>query len=267
MAERRAIKSTIWDDTWFGRLTPFEMVVWIGLFSKCADDQGRLQHDPALIRSKLFPFQDVTIKEMDTALNTFDGHLIFYEKGEPLTQIVRWWENQPMQYATPSNYPPPDGWIDRYRTNYKKLYITFNWPGQDNTQVGTLLWQGLSTLKRQSSWTTYLGTLNYIFNPNYNPNPKEDIHEDAPVLSRLDVLIGCPVGGHSDVDTADEMIKEFTEIRFRKAAAWAKEKHLVPMQTALRSMNTALRNGGFHDEQPKSNGRRQDKWEPSEVNR
>jgi len=167
MAEHRAIKSAIWEDAWFGRLSPFEMAVWIGLFSKCADDQGRLQDDPALIRSKLFPFQDVTMKEIDAAMATFNGHIIRYEKVERLAQLVRWFDNQPMQYAVPSNFPPPDGWIDRYRTNYKGSYIVYNWNGLDNTSIGILLWKGLSTLQRPSSWIAYLGTLN----PNPNPNP------------------------------------------------------------------------------------------------
>lgn len=213
MAERRAIKSTIWDDAWFGRLTAFEMVVWIGLFSKCADDQGRLQHDPALIRSKLFPFQDVTIKEMDAALTTFDGHLIFYEKGEPLAQIVRWWENQPMQYATPSNYPPPDGWMDCYRTNYKKEYIVFHWPGQENTQAGILLWNELSILQKQSSWTAYLGRLNLVFNfnpnPTFNPtfNPESNKQEGEIDLQKLvEQMTGYPALP-SDLPALEEMGK------------------------------------------------------------
>ena len=67
-------------------------------------------------------------------------------------------------------------------------------------------------------------------------------------LSHLDGLIGCPIGGHSDVDTAEIMFAEFGYPRVKKAADWAKEKGMQPMRTALRSMNTALKNGGFHEE-------------------
>lgn len=67
-------------------------------------------------------------------------------------------------------------------------------------------------------------------------------------LSHLDGLVGCPIGGHSDVDTAEIMFTEFGYTRVKKAADWAKEKAVQPMRTALRSMNTALKNGGFHEE-------------------
>lgn len=208
MAERRAIKSSIWDDTWFGRLTPFEMVLWIGLFSRCADDQGRFQNDPALIRSKLFPFQDVTLKEIKDGITSFNGHLILYTKGEDLAQIVRWWDNQPMQYATPSNYPPPDGWQDHYRTNYKKQYIAYNWPGQENSPLGVLLWDVLKSLPRQSSWITNLGTLNY--NPNYNPNqvPLTNKNEGAEKPKTIQEMVEEMTGyiaQPGDIPALDEM--------------------------------------------------------------
>jgi hypothetical protein len=207
MAERRAIKSTIWDDTWFGRLSPFEMVIWIGLFSKCADDQGRLQNDPALIRSKLFPFRDVMIKDISQSIVTFNSHLMPYTKGEPLIQIVRWWENQPMQYATPSNYPPPDGWKDRYRTNYKGKHIVFNWNGQENTQAGILLWQGLSILDKQSSWTTYLGTLilNPILNPTLTLNPLNNTQEGPGCMQKLVEQMTGYTALPNDLPAIDEM--------------------------------------------------------------
>lgn len=103
--------------------------------------------------------------------------------------------------------------------------------------------------------------------PSPSPSPSIETHIHDEILAHLDAMVGCPVGGQSDVEIAEVMLREYGADRFTRAASWAKDKHLVPMQTALRSMNTALRNGGFHDEQSKSNGRRQDKWEPSEVNR
>ncbi len=193
MSERRAIKSAIWDDSWFGRLSPFEMTIWVGLFSKCADDQGRLQDDPALIRSRLFPYQDIPLIDIEQALNSFDGHIIRYNKGEKLIQIIRWHENQPMQYATPSNFPPPDGWIDSYRTNYKSKYIVFNWNGLEDTEIGRLLWNELSGLARVSSWTSMLGTLNPILNPILNHINKEDKKEIS-VFSHVNM---CPECGNT----------------------------------------------------------------------
>ena len=77
-------------------------------------------------------------------------------------------------------------------------------------------------------------------------------------LSELDILIGYPVGGRSDIETAEEMLEEFGEERMRRAANWARRKGIQPMSTALRSMQTALRNRGFQDDSsgrdPSANG-------------
>lgn len=228
MAEHRAIKSAIWDDTWFGRLSPFEMAVWIGLFSKCADDQGRLQDDAALIRSKLFPFQDVAIASIEGALETFNGHLIRYQKGEHLAQLVRWFDNQPMQYAVPSNFPPPDGWIDRYRTNYKKVNVVWNWGEMENTAAGVLLWQGLSALQRPSSWTTYLGRLNT--NPNSIHNPvtapiKKQVVEPQPQRPNIFSIYETEIGVLTPFlsDALQEIEKTYPEVWFSEAVCEAKK--------------------------------------------
>ena len=175
MAERRAIKSKIWEDEFFGNLSPMAMLVWIGLFSRMADDQGRLLDNPNLISSQVFPYKGIPTDEIEACLNEIGDRLIRYEaNGRRFIQIVRWWENQPMQYATPSNYPPPPGWVDKYRTNYKGRYIVFNWDGKDtpDTEIGTLLFNKLISLGRVSTWTDILGTLNP--NPNPNPNPNQD---------------------------------------------------------------------------------------------
>jgi hypothetical protein len=175
MAERRAIKSDIWGDEFFGGLPYIAMVLWIGLFSKCADDQGRISENLSLIKSNVFPYKDIPLYQIEECLCSFDGHILRYKNSDrKYIQLVRWWDNQPLQYAVPSNYPPPDGWLDRYRTNYKKHYICFNWPGLDNSPDGILLHNILVTLGRVSSWHDYLGVLNP--NPIFNPNPNSEIH-------------------------------------------------------------------------------------------
>lgn len=181
MAERRAIKSDIWRDEFFGDLSFMSMVVWIGLFSKCADDQGRLPENLSSIKSDIFPHQDIPISDINDCLNSFDGHIFRYQKLErKYIQIVKWWDNQPLQYAVPSNYPAPDGWIDRYRTNYKKHYVCFNWPNLEDSPDGILLHNTLDILGRVSSWHDYLGVLNPnpIFNPNSEiPSPRGESEE------------------------------------------------------------------------------------------
>jgi hypothetical protein len=169
MAERRAIKSDIWGDDFFGELPYISMVVWIGLFSKCADDQGRISENLSLIKSDIFPYKDIPLYQIEECLGSFDGHILRYKKADrKYIQLVKWWDNQPLQYAVPSNYPEPDGWIDRYRTNYKKHYVCFNWPNLEDSPDGILLHNTLGNLGRVSSWHDYLGVLNP--NPIFNTN-------------------------------------------------------------------------------------------------
>lgn len=184
MANRRAIDSNIWDDDWFGQLSDRAQLLWIGLFSRMADDQGRIADNPVLIGRKIFPYKEIPSDEIDGYISELGSHIIRYEvNGKRYIQIVKWWENQPMQYATPSCFPAPDGWKDRYRTNYKKTYIVFNWSGQPNTQAGINLYSKLIGLGRVSSWTDYVEPLNY--NPTPTPTPNSGSKEDAPEKQKI----------------------------------------------------------------------------------
>ena len=225
MAERRAIKSKIWEDEFFGNLSPMAMLVWIGLFSRMADDQGRLLDNPNLISSQVFPYKGIPTDEIEACLNEIGDRLIRYEaNGRRFIQIVRWWENQPMQYATPSNYPPPPGWVDKYRTNYKGRYIVFNWDGKDtpDTEIGTLLFNKLISLGRVSTWTDILGTLNH--NPNPNPNPdidkgKRSSNPPDKSLTTPEERIYCAVTNHPTIPAGsiNEVINAIQKIKAAKS--------------------------------------------------
>jgi len=169
MNARRLIKSDIWQDEWFGELTILEKLVWIGLFSGCADSQGRLLDNPRLICSKLFPFGDVTVDEVAECLNKFSEKIIRYRvDGRNYIQIIKWWENQPVQYAVPSNYPAPEGWKDRVKTYYKKIRIVYNWNKEPNTPAGEALMATLKNLGRVSNWVDYIGVLDYDTDTDYD---------------------------------------------------------------------------------------------------
>ena len=138
MAERRAIKSTIWQDEFFGmELSLLGRLVWIGLFSACADSKGRLRDIPELICSTLFPYGGASPQDIADCLSAFGERVIRYEvDGRKYIQLRKWWENQPMQYAVPSNYPAPEGWRDRIRTNYKGVKLIYSWVGKADTVEG-----------------------------------------------------------------------------------------------------------------------------------
>ncbi len=115
MANRRIILSDIWADEFFGPLSFFEQVLWVGLFSRCADDQGRMIDNPTIIRANIMPYKDTPIADIEAALEMFanEGKLLRYEvDGKRYIQIVNWWDHQQGQWAMPSKYPAPEGWKD-----------------------------------------------------------------------------------------------------------------------------------------------------------
>ena len=130
MARARVISSSIFDDEWYGPLDFFQQQLWIGLFAKCADDQGRLLDNPVLIRAAIFPYKDTPVAQIDAALTAFSeaGKLMRYRVGgKALIQLAKWWENQPMQWAAVSRWPAPEGWADRVRTRQNNRYVEVNW--------------------------------------------------------------------------------------------------------------------------------------------
>jgi len=123
---RRVITPTLFEDEWFGSLGDREQLVWVGIFGVLADDQGRLPNNPALIRSRLWPYRDVPAEDVAAAVERFvtDGRLHRYEvDGKALLQVVNWWRHQKPQWAMRSPLPAPPGWRDRVRTRGGGEYI------------------------------------------------------------------------------------------------------------------------------------------------
>jgi hypothetical protein len=134
------IKPGTFDDEWFGALSDREMLVWIGVFSRLRDDQGRFVENAALARSRLWPYRDVPVADVQRAFDRFvaDGKLYRYKAGgKTILQVISWWEHQHPQYAHPSLLPAPDGWTDRVRMTVGKHYTEENWtlPGGFSYEV------------------------------------------------------------------------------------------------------------------------------------
>lgn len=144
MANSRVITSAIWEDEWFGPLGFFEQALWIGLFSKCADDQGRLLDNAILIRAAIFPYKDVSIEAVNDALGGFEsaGRIHRYEAdGKRLIQVLHWWSHQPQQWASASKWAAPGGWIDHVRTRENNQYHTENWKNKAENAADNANWQ------------------------------------------------------------------------------------------------------------------------------
>lgn len=126
----RYIDSDIWADEWFSELSWFEQALWIGLFSKAADNQGRLRDSPALIRSEVFPTKDVALEEIEAAIAKFAlaWRVHRYEvDGKRYLQILHWWDHQCPRFATPSRFPAPEGWTDHVRSSLRGKMVLIDW--------------------------------------------------------------------------------------------------------------------------------------------
>lgn len=121
MANRRMINSGVWCDEKFLTFDDVTRLVWFGIITT-ADDQGRLQDNPLLIKAQLFPADRKSASLISKSLDrlTDAGMITRYEKdGKSLVQIVNWWEHQSPAWASESDYPAPDNWIDRVKVHAK----------------------------------------------------------------------------------------------------------------------------------------------------
>lgn len=127
---RRMIDSSMWNNEHFADLPFGARLLQIGMINH-ADDQGRIKANPAWLRAQVFPYDDVSSNQVGEWIHQIErnGTIILYEvDGKQYAQLSKWWDYQSLQYASPSEYPPPPGWQDRIRRTVTKGFIgTFNW--------------------------------------------------------------------------------------------------------------------------------------------
>lgn len=135
MAEKRMIASNIFEDEWFGMMDPLMQIIWIGLIATVADDQGRFLLNIPLIRSRLFPYQDRNVDQIESeimGIGAAEKIKIYIVNDKYYCQIIHWWKYQQPSWAMPSKYPAPEGWVDRirYHTTNRAIYEeNWNTPG------------------------------------------------------------------------------------------------------------------------------------------
>lgn len=113
VARQRFIHPSLWEDPAFGRLSPFEQVLFIGIFSH-ADDDGRLVADPDNLRSLVFRYHMRTSRtRIVDALTKLEAHFqnvqLYQHGGHSYVVIHGFREWQKPKYPTPSRLPPPPG--------------------------------------------------------------------------------------------------------------------------------------------------------------
>lgn len=136
MSTRRMIEPSIWQSESMGRLTIRQRLMFIGMFSN-ADDQGRLRASAPVIRSTVFPYDDITLADIEADILAIANEkcILLYEvNGSRFEQIVNWWRYQKHQWAYPSGIPKPDGWTDRLKYRKGGKVIMENWDEKSFTQ-------------------------------------------------------------------------------------------------------------------------------------
>ncbi len=130
MSKKRSIDQKIRKSQNFSSLTLRQRDLWHGLIA-VVDDQGRMPGIPNYVRSQVWPYDKVNEDEVSSDLDRLveGGYILVYSvEGSCYIQIINWWKYQAMQWAGKSDFPPPDGWMDRERYHGKKNIIqTLNW--------------------------------------------------------------------------------------------------------------------------------------------
>jgi len=137
IARGRLFPQSYSTDRRYGRLC-LKAVALFPLMWANADDQGRLPGDPDEIKYAVCPNIDhITKDDIPDLLNNLEQNELirrYNTRKSSAIQLLDWWEVQRLQWAWPSEYPPPEGWQDRLR--YKKSakeVVTINWGSPENT--------------------------------------------------------------------------------------------------------------------------------------
>lgn len=117
MTQRRAVYPSAATSISLARCSIEAQLLFTRLIA-AADDQGRLQGDPMLVKAQCLPLVDkATTKAVERWLAELDtqGVIQRYEAGDQaLVQVVKWWEYQGwLRHLFPSRWPAPEGFEDR----------------------------------------------------------------------------------------------------------------------------------------------------------
>ena len=251
MANRRMISSSTWKDEFVGEMDFFQRCLWIGLFSSCADDQGRLLDNPILIRAELFPYDDIQAEQIESGLAIFESHgkiLRYIIKGKKYIQLLRWWENQNPRWASRSKFPPPDGWVDKVRTRENGKYITENWDidggmNDDSTcsyeSVDKGSYEG--TVLSNSTVGQYPVPVP-VPDPIPVPVPDDNQQESCQnFFTEFSQTLQIPLMGGKELEYLKDLQEQHGDDKLLKIAAWLKERDpdINSMFKALRAIDTA----------------------------
>ena len=157
-------------------LTDFEFRLWVGLIT-LADDLGRGDARPAIVRGRLFPFHEMlTNRAVERALDALErlGCIERYTvRGKPYFRFPHWEEHQRVRNVRPK-YPGPEE--------------------ADAAADGGEVRQNAAACGQRRPESESNPNTKQNPNPNPNPNPKTNPNPNAPALSRP----GAPLSAAMD---------------------------------------------------------------------
>ncbi|MBA7634667.1 hypothetical protein ES703_42257 [subsurface metagenome] len=189
IARGRVFPQSYSTDRRYGRLS-LKACALFPLMWANADDQGRLCGDPEEIKYATCPNIDhitkADIPELLEELTTHDLIRGYNTSKTEAIQLLDWWDvHHRLQWAWPSQYPPPEGWQDhlRYKRGAKEV-VTQNWPVSGETHDSTQLTAQVSneTASGEGSGEQGKNPLTTPFNRKREPK-EETVRGNSPEAS------------------------------------------------------------------------------------
>lgn len=119
MPRKRMIDPSFWLDEKLGECTRDERLLFMGLISN-ADDEGYGRANPKLLRSSLFPYDDLRVSDLEKWLSRLGGLrlIVLYEvNGQAYYHLPNFTKHQTINKPTASSFPKPEeGLREDYRS-------------------------------------------------------------------------------------------------------------------------------------------------------
>lgn len=109
MARRRMIDPNIWQSEDVAELSMFARLLLIGMISN-ADDAGRGKANPIFLKSTIFPYDEISIEEVKSALGELSRNIsvvIYQNNHKDYYEFQNWNKWQSINRPQPSQIPPP----------------------------------------------------------------------------------------------------------------------------------------------------------------
>ena len=135
MARIRTVKPELWMSPQVMNLAHSARLMFVGLITQ-ADDQGRGLADLRRLKAAIFPGDDITSINVGEWLKQCAAEeLVILYSATPhgdLYQLPSWHSHQSIQKPSPSNYPPPTGYLlDKYRNSTVELPEDYSGKGEE----------------------------------------------------------------------------------------------------------------------------------------